>query len=190
MTRRLPTPMGILTCLVLVAACGGGDDPGAADQSSSPAKAAEQQNQAKGGRDACGLITKEEITAIYGIPVTTKSDVPHPIYATCDFSDPAQQGLFVFGLEVYWQGGRDQWRAEGLGTAGAKRMLEHAEKDVDVGAILKQEALPGLGDQATFNPLLGGKVLKGDTMLTFKFGLLDDPDKHFRQLAEKALARL
>ena len=191
MTRRLPTLMGSLTCLALFAACGGGDDPQdrAADQSSSPAKA-EEEHQAKGGRDACGLIAKEDIAAIYGRPVMPKSEVPHPIYATCEFTDPTEQGLFVFGLEVYWQGGRDQWRAEGLGTAGAKRMLEHAEKDVDVGAILKQEALPGLGDQATFNPLLGGHVLKGDTMLTFKFGLLDNPDKHFRQLAEKALSRL
>jgi hypothetical protein len=182
MTRRPPALMGILACLALCAACG--------DGGSQDGEAEEQQNQAKDGRDACGLIAKEDIAAIYGSPVTPKSEVPHPIYATCEFTDPAQQGLFVFGLEVYWQGGRDQWRAEGLGTAGAKRMLEHAEKDVDIGAILKQEALPGLGDQARFNPLLGGKVLTGDTMMTFKFGLLDDPDKHFRQLAEKALSRL
>lgn len=182
MTRRAPTLAGLLACLAL--SCGG-------DQSSPPA-AGEPPNQVEGGRDACGLITKEEVAALYGKPVTTKADVPHPIYATCDFSDPdpAQQGLFVLILEVYWQGGRDQWRAEGLGTAGAKRMLEHAEKDSDVGTILKQEVLPGVGDQATFNPLLGGKVLKGDTMLTFKFGLIDHPDQYFRQLAPKALSRL
>jgi hypothetical protein len=191
MNVRAALFVGISCCAIAFAGCRSRQHsaPEAISPSNETAavKAADQLPRA---RDACALVANDDVAAIYGSMVTSRSDAPASIFSTCEFVDPARSNIFVFGIEVYWQGGRDQWRAAQLGTSGAKRMLEHAEKEVDVGSILKQDAIAGLGDQAVFSELLGGHILKGDTMINFKFGLLPKPAEHFRALGEKALLRL
>jgi Protein of unknown function (DUF3558) len=151
---------------------------------------ARPQAPAETARDACTLLTVEDVAAAYGSAVASKSASEGSGYSSCEFTDPAQSNMFVAGIEVYWGGGREQWKILQLGTAAGTRVLEHQEKDVDVKSILNVGAVPGLGDQAVFSPLMGGNVLVGDRLVNFKFGLMPEPDKNFRPLAEKVVARL
>jgi hypothetical protein len=123
-------------------------------------------------------------------PVTAKRESRGADYSSCELTDPAKQDYFVMGIEVYWRGGKSEWRVNKTATAGAVRLLDHTEEDTDTKAVIAQNPAAGLGDQATFSDILGGSVLKGDTLIGFKFGILKDPDWHFRRLAEKALSRL
>src|SRR6185295_12021451 len=114
---------------MLVTGCGKGKD---ASQQNDEALGATTDadnavTQTENARDACTLITAEEVAAIYGSKVVLgKSESEGSIYSSCEYVDPAHENIFVLGIDVYWRGGRDQWRAMQLGTAGGVRMLEHA----------------------------------------------------------------
>jgi hypothetical protein len=166
-------------CAILVSACGKGSD-----SAKEPGAAADT------ARDACTLLTPQDVETTYGSPVSITRESEGAVWSACNFLDPAKQNMFVMGIEVYWSGGKQQWRINNLAVAGGERMLEHAEQGADVKSIIANAPLTGLGDQAVFSGLMGGHVLKADTMIDFKFGLLEHPDTHFRPLAEKALSRL
>jgi len=142
-----------------------------------------------GPRDACELITAEELTAITGVTLVPKPEPHGDTASTCTYWDEATN-IDWFAVQVAWQGGRTEWQQWNAATKGAARMIEHEEPDVDVADIVSIGPVAGLGDRARYSGLLGGFVLKDDTLLWFKFGMLPKPERHFRPLALKALEKL
>jgi hypothetical protein len=172
----------VITGLV-VAACRGGTPesaaPGAAAQTA-PAKV-------QADRNACHLLTHEEVSEIAGRKVTmadqTEAD---DTFSTCDWED--EGGVFAFGLTVYWSGGKEQWEtwrlAQGLGDVALK-----SAEGVPASAVVKQGLVPGIGDAAYFSPVLPSLVLKGDTLFEIKFSLAPKADARFAGLAAKLIDR-
>lgn len=144
---------------------------------------------ADGPRDACELITAEELAAITGVTLVPKLEASGDEASTCTYWD-AGTNVDWFAVEVTWQGGRTEWQQWNAATKGAARMIEHEEPDVDVADIVSIGPVAGLGDRARYSGLLGGFVLKDDTLLWFKFGMMPKPERHFRPLALKALEKL
>lgn len=139
-------------------------------------------------RDACALITAAEVAAITGLTVVPTAEAGSSATA-CAYVDP-KTTYHQFGIDVSWSGGRTEWQQWNAARDGATRMLEREEKDVDVDEIVKPGPVEGLGDRASYNGLMGGFVLKGDTLLWFRFGILPEPERYFRPLARKALEKV
>jgi hypothetical protein len=168
---------------IVVAACrGGAPEPAKAGGASNkaPAKAAADRN-------ACHLLTHDEVSEIAGRKVTMADQTEAgDTFSTCDWEDEA--GVFAFGVTVHWSGGKEQWEtwrlAQGLGDAALK-----SAEGVPAGAVVKQGLVPGIGDAAFFSPVLPSLVLKGDTLFEIKFSLAPGADAKFAGLAAKLLAK-
>ena len=168
---------------VLVAACRGG-----APESAAPGAAAKgAPPKATADRNACHLLTHEEVSALVGRRVTmadqTEAD---DSFSTCDWED--EGGTFAFGLTVYWSGGKEQWQTWRLAQGLGDTVLERSE-GVTASAVVKQGLVPGLGDAAYFSELLPSLVLKGDRLFEMKLTLVPNSGAKFRDLAGKLLAK-
>lgn len=163
-TRNARTALALLTCLL--GGCG-----------------------ANGPRDACDLISAEELSAITGVTLVPKNEVRGETASTCTYWDP-DTNIDWFAVEVTWTGGRTEWQQWNAATKGATRMIEKDAPDVDVADIVSIGPVAGLGDRARYSGILGGFVLKDDTLLWFKFGMLPKPERHFRPLALEALEEI
>lgn len=185
MIRHLGTAIGVLSCLLLLSGCGKSGEP--AEQRNAQSRAKKQGPPA---RDACTLITVEEVAAAYGAPVKAIPEIKGSDFSSCEFADPAKGDFFVFAIDVHWKGGREGWSILHSGTAAATRVMDNMEEGIDSASIIAVGPVPNLGDRAIFSGLLGGHVLKDDRLIDFKFGVMPDPERHFRPLAEIVLARL
>lgn len=157
----------IAVCFVPLATigCGSNAPHGEATvgQSSSQASAVSSK------RDPCALITKEEIEAALGAPI---SDV------TSDGSDctyhPAEGSLKGAMVTA-------EWEEAAAAMTGAKAGI----KMVGLG-----EAVSGIGDEAVFMPPGVLYARKGDVLITINLYYADNPLDKTKALAEKAFARM
>lgn len=167
-----------------LASCRGG----APETSSSGAAARGGPAGASADRNACHLLTHDEVTEIAGRKVVMADQVEAgDTFSTCDWEDGA--GVSAFSLTVYWSGGKEQWEtwrlAQGLGDSALK-----SAEGVSGSQVVKQGPVPGIGDAAFFSPVLPSLVLKGDTLFEIKFSLAPKADAKFAPLAAKLLAKV
>jgi len=156
-----------------------------------PAASAGGQTQpaakATADHNACHLLTHEDISALveHKVTMADQSEAGEH-FSTCDWEDEA--GQFVFGITVYWSGGKEQWQtwrmAQGLGDAVLKKAAGASASDV-----VEQGLVSGLGDAAYFSEVLPSLVLKGDTLFELKLALVPKAKAKFRDLAGQLLAK-
>lgn len=184
-----PTHVALLLVAAALVACGGGDGSAEAAGGSSGGagtKASEERESA--GRDACSLITAEQVAAIAGAPVVARSE-PGSRESGCDYSD--QSGELVYlGLKVYWEGGREMLDIVQSGINIAAGLMAEGGDEALVDSIVRPGPVVGLGDVALFSDILPSYVLSGDVLLEIYLQLLPNARQHFRPLAHTALARL
>jgi hypothetical protein len=100
----------------------------------------------------------------------------------------------VFILTVYWKGGKNQWNASTAALKAGDNTLAGAEgvgiDSLAKAGVVKAGPVQGLGDAAYFSDLLPSLVLKGDVLLELNMALLKEPERKFRPLVEKLLARI
>ena len=186
----------------LVAATGCRNDAG---QSDSPAgevaQAATTSKERTGAdRNACDLLTVEEVSAVAGVRVTAKemssaNGPPEPATESnrvhgrsdCHWVDAGgQPRLIVVG---YWTGGKEGWQILAASRSMARGIIQKQE-GVALDSVVKVGPVPGLGDKALFSPLFESLVLKDDILLEIMTSLLPKPEAQFRPLATKMLSRL
>ena len=186
-TRLRAVVFGALTAAIT--ACDSkSDEPEHTASASEPAKP-----NARGARDACSLITKEEVNAILGTAFSVrpgKSNGP----PTCEYVPTASKKLNGFTLTVYWSGGKEALAVTKAGTRIAKAAMKGTQ--VDPMSMMALEPIDDLGNEAYFNPMIGSSVLAGDTLLEFDIRAmmwhqsLEGGKELWKQLVGKALARL
>lgn len=138
-------------------------------------------------RNACDLLTAQEVSAAVGVPVTAKEIHRETGRSDCEWD--AADGLIRFKLVGYWTGGKEGWDILAGARGKAVAILKSAE-GVGLDSAVKTGPVPGLGDKAMFSPLLESLVLKGDVLLEMTTSMLLKPEVQFRPLATKALSRL
>lgn len=160
-------------------ACGGEGSVGKAQEGGAPAGEA--------SRNACRLLTSDEIKELEPSVVLANAVAQEPGYSECNWED--SDGVVLVVLKAYWSGGRQQWEtwrtAQGLG----EQTMRTAE-GVELDSVVKQGLVSGLGDGAYFSPLLPSLLLKGDVLLEFTMPTVKDPEAKFRPLATRLLGRL
>jgi hypothetical protein len=114
-----------------------------------------------------------------------------PERSICHYEDDDSP---VFVLTVYWKGGKNQWNASTAALKAGDRMLAGSEgvgiDSLAKAGVVKAGPVQGLGDAAYFSDVLPSLVLKGDVLLELNMALLEDPERKFRPLVEKLLARM
>ena len=167
-----------------LASCRGG----APEASSSGAVARGGPANAPTDRNACHLLTHDEVSEIAGRKVLMADQIEAgDTFSTCDWEDEA--GVSAFSLTAYWSGGKEQWEtwrlAQGMGDAALK-----SAEDASGSEVVKQGLVRGIGDAAYFSPVLPSLVLKGDTLFEIKFSLATKADAKFAALAAKLLGKV
>jgi hypothetical protein len=91
-------------------------------------------------------------------------------------------------------GGKNQWNASTAALNAGDKMLAGSEgvgvDSLAKAGVVKAGPAQGLGDAAYFSDLLPSLVLKGDVLLELNMALVKDPERTFRPLVEKLLARI
>ena len=169
---------------VVLASCRG-DAP---ETSSAGGAARTAPTKAAADRNACHLLTHDEVSEIAGRKVVmADQSEAGDTFSTCDWEDEA--GVSAFSLTVYWSGGKEQWEtwrlAQGLGDAALKSAEGPSGSEV-----VKQGPVPGIGDAAYFSAVLPSLVLKGDTLFEIKFSLAPKAEAKFAPLAARLLAKV
>jgi len=183
--ERLPSLL-MVGCLVL--ACADGADRGSESASDAPAVEAPTARTGSAARDACELLTAEEVTAVHGEPVEARpGDDEGPDRSSCVYAVPGSD-WDVMWLTVSWRGGRQEWDTQQAGRAIGTRMMSPEGEAVD--SLTRPDPLSGIGDTAYYGGMLPSLVLKGDVLLEFMMPLLQDDREHFPVLARKAVSRL
>ena len=115
-------------------------------QSAEPAAVAPAQDPPKtaAGVDGCSLLTKEEVGAAIGKPVTPINGTTGQV-ASCEYHNAARQPDKFLGLIVYT-----------MTPSQAKGAFEATK-----GGGRDQVAVPGIGDEAYWDKTFGLSVLKG-----------------------------
>jgi hypothetical protein len=184
----------ILTLLVCVSVIGGGCKGPSATSESALAATTTQLARTAGtpatgnGRSACELITDEEASDIVGSPVLPRERSRGHSSSSCYFA-PAPGQSQEFQLRVHWSGGREVWEANEKATAFGARLMgtDRSEATASVTRFEKGR----LGDRSSYNPILGGYVLRGDVLLEFNNLItLSDARSKWEKLAKTALSRL
>jgi hypothetical protein len=205
MTRNVRISLVMALWCALVAATGCDREAGQAGSNadtlskSQPVTPASNQPK-KGYRNACDLLTIEEVSAAAGIPVTARetsdadgTDQPAneanrmPSRSACWWEGPQEQPMLM--VKGYWTEGKERWEIGVMARGMAMSMIQNQE-GVALDSVVKVGPVPGLGDKAIFSPLLGSIVLKDDIMLEIMHPFLPRPEAHFRPLVTKMLSRL
>jgi hypothetical protein len=205
MTLNVPTPLVMIVSCAIAAATGCNREAGQVDSNADslskrpPAAAASKQRNEK-YRNACDLLTIEEVSAAAGVPVTAKetSDADGTDQeanesnrmasrSACWWEGPAGQPMLM--VKGYWTEGK-QWFEIGVMARGMAKSMIQNQEGVALDAVVKTGPVSGLGDKAIFSPLLGSMVLKDDVMLEIQMWYLPKPDAQFRPLVTKMLSRL
>jgi hypothetical protein len=188
-TNRLVMHVAALVILAVLSACGSNEAPSAdlaADGRHSQA-AAEAKT-----RDPCSLVTLGEAEAILGVSLTARR-ANHDA-RTCEYAPAAGAKMNGFTVTVHWSGGK-----EALGTLkGAMSVATGlmTSSEMDPSSMMKLEPVPGVGDEAYFNPIAGTAVLLDDTLLEFDIRAMmwrqsrESGRSLWKRLAATALAKL
>ncbi len=139
-----------------------------------PPAAAAQDTPKAAGVEGCSLLTKEEVGAAIGKPVTPINGTTGQT-ASCEYHNAARQPDKFLEVLVYTL------------TPGQAKGVFEATK----GGGRDQVAVPGVGDDAYWDKMLGLCVLKGRYHVVIsvtEFGV--DGLKVARTLAPKVLSRL
>jgi hypothetical protein len=189
--RRIPSVTGVLLVagVLSAAACRGPSGDAAQEPAArGGAEADSTQSAAEKDHNACHLLGNDEVSDLAGIAVVMRDQTEAgDSYSICEYSDEAE--TFVFGLTVYWAGGKEQWdiwRAA-AGMAGA---LTEQREGVTLEEVVEQGPVEGLGDAAFFSALLPSLVLKGDVLLEINMALIPEAGTKFRELAATLLGRI
>jgi hypothetical protein len=166
---------------------------------SQPTAAASKQ-RSEGYRNACDLLTVEEVSAAAGVRVTAKetsdangTDQPADesnrmsSRSACWWEGPVGQPMLM--VKGYWSEGK-QWFEIGIMARGVAKSMIQNQEGVALDSVVKTGPISGLGDKAIFSPLLGSIVLKDDIMLEIMMLYLPKPEAQFRPLVTKMLSRL
>jgi hypothetical protein len=140
----------------------------------------------------CRLLTPDEVKALLGPTIVLANVIEEgPERSICQYED-AKSPVFI--LTVYWKGGKNQWNASTAALKAGDKMLAGSEgagiDSLAKAGVVKAGPVQGLGDAAYFSDLLPSLVLKGDVLLELNMALLKDPERTFRPLVEKLLARI
>jgi hypothetical protein len=185
----------------LVTATGCTSDAAKSGDSARVAQAATASKQRTGAdRNACDLLTVQEVSGAMGVPVTAKemssaNGPPEPATeanrvrgrSDCHWVDA--EGLPHLIVVGYWQGGKEGWQILGASRSMAKGIIQKQE-GVALDSVVKAGPVDGLGDKAFFSPILGSLVLKDDILLEITMPLVRNPEAQFRPLVTKMLSRL
>lgn len=173
----------VLCVLALLAAgCSSGEAPPAETGTAAPSAA-----PAAASRDACALITADEVSKILGSTATATSRSVSPERSVCDY---VTQSYEAFTLEAIWRGGEEEIRTS---RSAAKTAAGQAggRQDEVVNDVMGLHKVEGLGDEAYFARRTMSFVRKGDVLLVFQTAGLNEPAReHWEALARAALARL
>jgi len=179
-----------LACAVVGSACGQNADKKDVADGSIAGKdqpAASSGKRAGADRNACDLLTVEEVGAATGEPVTAKEINRETGRSDCQWD--GADGVIRMGLVGYWTGGKEGWDIMAQSRGAAKDVIQK-EEGVALDSIVKSGPVAGLGDKAFFSDLLPSLVLKDNVLLEFTMPLVKNPAAKFRPLATKALSRL
>jgi len=191
MTSRRLFAAAIIAFSSLGAACqSSGDDAassGAGTDSGAAAGTASTGGRTGADRNACDLLTIEEVSAAAGEPVTAKEVHREPGRSDCQWE--GKDGLLRMALVGYWTGGKEGWDIL-AGSLGAAKNILQKEEGVAVDSIVKSGPVVGLGDKASFSEVFPSLVLKDNVLLEFTMPLIPNLEAKFRPLATKALSRL
>jgi len=140
----------------------------------------------------CRLLKPDDVKALLGPTIVLANVIEDgPVRSICQYED-AKSPVFI--LTVYWKGGKDQWNASTAALKAGDKMLAGSEgvgiDSLAKAGVVKAGPVQGLGDAAYFSDLLPSLVLKGDVLLELNMALLKNPERTFRPLVEKLLARI
>ena len=164
-----------------------------------PTAAASKQRK-EGYRNACDLLTVQEVSAAAGAPVTAhetsdadgtdqEADETNRMASrsACRWDGPQQQPILM--VKTYWTEGKKWWEI-GLMARGMAESMIQSQEGVALDSVVKAGPVSGLGDKAIFGSMLGSMVLKNDMMLEIGMWYLPKPEVQFRPLVTKMLSRL
>ena len=180
--------------ICVLTACGGkaaGSDAQGSDASQPPdAKSAIAAGtlMKDGTRNACRLLTNAEVEVLVEEPVGMASvEEAMPAYSKCQWENA--KGIYLFGIEVWWAGGKQQWDIWGQATKVAGAMLEKAE-GVPLDSAVPQGPVSGIGDAAVFSEIMPARILQGDRTIEMNLALVPRAAVKFRGLAQTILSRM
>lgn len=167
-----------------LSACGG-DEAAESTEEADDNRVAVKAEAPTTFRDACEIITAEDIAAIEGEPIQAKAEA-RPGETRCTYGAPGREPVLY--LVIHWEDGKEEWEIQGTGRALGARMMQDPEVNVD--SIIAGDPLSGIGDAAHYGDLMPSLVLVGNVLLEFQMTLLNDPRDNFPVLARKAVSRL
>lgn len=173
----------LIMCVVaLVAAgCSKNDAPPAETGAAAPAAAPAAV------RDACSLITADEVSKILGSPATATSRSASPERSVCDY---VTQSYESFTLEAIWAGAEEEIKTARSAAKVAAGQAGGRQDEV-VNSVMGLTKVEGLGDEAYFARRTMAYVRKGDILLVIQTTGLNDPAReHWEALSRVALPRL
>jgi hypothetical protein len=176
--------------LMVIAFVGACSQENGDEQASAGSVAADKSTSGKrtgADRNACDLLTVEEVSAAAGEPVTAKEINRETGRSDCEWN--GADGLLRLGLVGYWTGGKEGWDILVGARAAAKDIIQK-EEGVALDSVVKSGPVAGLGDKAIFSDILPSMVLKDNVLLEFTMPILHNAAAKFRPLATKALSRL
>lgn len=136
-------PAFLLVSILMLGACAG-QTPATTRPSTGPAPGATVAPPAQ-GVDACGIVSTAEVQAAIGSAVTAESGgAPIDGQTICTFKTADGEGVLYTAYDSDGQAGFDVWKA----TADA-------------------QVVPGLGDEAIFEPTIGLMVRSGTATIQF-----------------------
>ena len=190
LSNQLVKGVTVLFAAAVISACGSSDAPSADPDEGKPA--AKTTSAQRDGRDPCSLITNAEAAAILGAELTVTRAAKDE--RTCEYAPSTGRKMNGFVVTVYWKGGKGALTTLKGGMSVATGLMKTGE--VDMTSMMKLEPVPGLGDEAYFNPIAGTSVLLDDTLIEFDIRAMmwhqsrESGRELWKQLAATALARL
>lgn len=173
-----------MMCVVAVfaAGCSRAETPPAESGAPAPATA-----PAAAARDACALITADEVTTILGSTAAATARSMSAERSVCDY---LTQSYESFTLEAIWSGAEGEIATARSAAKKATGMAGGRQDEV-VNDVMGLTTVEGLGDEAYFARRTMSYVRKGDVLLVFQNAGLNEPAReHWEALARAALARL
>lgn len=136
-------------------------------------------------RDACEIITADDVAAVEGQPIQAQPDEARVAETACSYGPPGSS-MALMSLTIHWHDGRELWEAWGMGRDFAGRMMADPAAD----SLIAWESLEGIGDAVRYGDIMPSLVLVDDVLLELQMTMVTDARAKFAVLARKAVARL